>query len=63
MDADEPTSFQHASILADRDRFEERFEAFLVSLETPVEARRAVAIDTIRRLGAMGRRLRGQGIL
>lgn len=57
------TSLAHAAFIAERDFFERDFERFLTSLATPIEARRAEALETIRRLGAIGERLRAQGVL
>lgn len=63
MPDDEPTSLTHAAFLIEREGFERDFERFLVSLATPADARRQEALETIRRLGAIGRRLRAQGVL
>jgi hypothetical protein len=60
---DDPTSFTHAAFLSELELFEREFERFLTRPATPVEARRAGALETIRRLGAIGIRLRTQGVL
>lgn len=48
---------------ARRDAFEAEFEQFLVSPQTPVEARRQEAQETVERLIATRLRLRDQGVL
>lgn len=63
MDNDDPTSFSHAQYLLDRAEFERKYEQFLVSLTTPVEARRKEAIETTNRLCEIEERLRRQGVL
>jgi hypothetical protein len=61
--SDQSTSFAEDLFRRDRERFEREFERFLTSLETPVEARRIRAIETINRLGEIGLRLHRQGVL
>jgi hypothetical protein len=60
-DTREPTSFADNDFLDDRARFEGEFERFLTSLATPVESRRQRAIETVNRLGDIGRRAFSDG--
>jgi hypothetical protein len=62
-DPDEPRSFAHANYLAEQKRFATLFEAFLVSLETPVETRRLQAASTLTWLSDIVLGLRSQGVL
>lgn len=59
----EPRSLAQEAYRGQRDIAERDFERFLTNPATPIEARRQEAIETVRRLGAIGRRLRAQGAL
>ena len=61
-DGADSVSLAQEAFRYERDLFERDFERFLTS-RTPVESRRSDAIETIRRLGAIGERLHAQGVL
>ena len=60
---DESKSLAQEAFRWQRALFEQQFEEFLVSLATPIDARRQEAEATVRRLCEVSGQLRDQGVL
>jgi hypothetical protein len=61
--ADDPRSFEHALFLTKRAQFLAAFEQFLVSMSTPLEARRHEAMETEDQVSAIVDRLKAMRVI